>query len=276
MLKPQLAPEEWEKEIDAFARRLVAFGRMRRTVTTRVAVLRTFGREIGLSPGEVTEDVIINWASQKQWKPETRHSKYCTFRQFFHWYSVTHGIADPAADLPSVRRPIPPARPIPEEVLAEAIQRADDRMKLILRLAGSCGLRASEIAQVNRKDLCSDLFGPALAVNGKGGRIRIVPLPGNLAEDIEQRSDPLTGYLFPGQHDGHLSPGYISKLAAQFLPKTWTLHTLRHRCATQAYRVNNDLLTVQNLLGHADVSTTQRYVRTAESGMRTAVEAIAI
>ena len=59
---------------------------------------------------------------------------------------------------------------------------------------------------------------------------------------------------------GHLSPRYVGKLAAEVLPPTHTLHTLRHRFATNIYRASRDLYAVQRLLGHGSPSVTQRYV----------------
>lgn len=55
----------------------------------------------------------------------------------------------------------------------------------------------------------------------------------------------------------------ISQIGRRILPGTWTLHKLRHRYATKAYSAEHDLLTVRELLGHASVQTTIRYVKPA-------------
>ena len=82
------------------------------------------------------------------------------------------------------------------------------------------------------------------------------------------------GYAFPGADDGHLSPRWVGKIVAELLPGTATMHQLRHRFATRAYAVDRDVLTVQQLLGHASPATTQRYVVVPpEAGRRTVLAA---
>ena len=55
------------------------------------------------------------------------------------------------------------------------------------------------------------------------------------------------------------------------LPKPWTLHGLRHRFATAVYRATRDIIVVQQLLGHASVATTQRYLAFTDDSLRAAV-----
>lgn len=52
----------------------------------------------------------------------------------------------------------------------------------------------------------------------------------------------------------------VSQIGRRILPGTWTLHKLRHRYATKAYSAEHDLLTVRELLGHASLQTTVRYI----------------
>lgn len=85
------------------------------------------------------------------------------------------------------------------------------------------------------------------------------------------------GWLFPTK-DGanHLSAKYVGALVTKALPDRWTTHTLRHHFATSAYAGTGDLLAVQQLLGHSNVSTTQRYVAIPRDGLRRAVAAVEI
>ncbi|MDQ2740537.1 MAG: site-specific integrase, partial [Actinomycetota bacterium] len=58
-------------------------------------------------------------------------------------------------------------------------------------------------------------------------------------------------------------------------PDQWTMHSLRHRFASRAYAVDRDVLTVQDLLGHASPATTQRYVQLPDDAKRRLIEAVA-
>jgi integrase len=141
-------------------------------------------------------------------------------------------------------------------VYANALGIADPRTRTILRLAAELGMRRFEIAQINTRDLAEDLFGPTLRVHGKGHKVRILPIPTDLAKRIEEAA----GWLFPGNENGHLSARRVGELGRDALTEGWTLHTLRHRFATRAHRATADLLSVQRLLGHSSPATTQRYI----------------
>jgi site-specific recombinase XerD len=81
--------------------------------------------------------------------------------------------------------------------------------------------------------------------------------------------------VFPGQVNGHLTSGYVSKLVSDALPPGWTAHTLRHRFASVAYSADRDIRAVQELLGHASVATTQIYTAIPKDALRRAVNAAA-
>ena len=160
-------------------------------------------------------------------------------------------------------------RPTPERVYEAALRRSDDRVKLILRLAHDAGLRRAEIAVVHSEDLFEDLDGWSLRVHGKGRRERDVPLTPRLA--LELRSLP-SGWAFPGDDGGHLSPRWIGKLATTALPDEWTLHTLRHSFGSRVY-AHADLAVAQDALGHASPATTRIYVVVPNQRVRAAVMA---
>ena len=265
-------PTPWIEPIAEWELFLLAGGNSDSTVFGRTQHIRTFARACRANPDQVTEQMILQWSGTKKWKPETRHSYYVSFRNFFGFWSKRIGFADPAANLPSVRRIIPPPRPAPDAVVLKALSEISPREALILRLAAFMGLRCTEIAKVSAPDLVEDLFGPALVVHGKGGRTRTVPIPIHLHGDLVAEFKQSGFWLFPGNDNGHLSARWISKLGGCCLPQGWTMHTLRHRFATKAYRTDRDLVAVQRLLGHASIETTQRYVEPVDNAMRRAVE----
>lgn len=262
----------WAKALDQWELVLRAGGRSERTVETRIRHMRQVARGLTLEdPDMVTADGLLEWCGRQEWAAETRHAYYASIRGFFSWRARHRG-DDPSLVLPHVRRSRGAPRPVPAHVLGEALAAASGRDRLILSLAASAGLRASEIAQVHRDDLVDDLAGRSLLVRGKGGRVRAIPLPDWLATEVETACTcSRDGWAFPSKYGGHLSGAYVSKLGARALPATWSLHTLRHRFATAAYGADRDLLAVQRLLGHASVETTQRYAEPPHNALRRAI-----
>ncbi|WP_210580132.1 tyrosine-type recombinase/integrase [Actinomyces succiniciruminis] len=264
-------PERWLPAIDQFEVSLQAAGRRETTVSTRLRHIRQLARDMpDVDPADVAADQLLRWAAGHSWEPETRHSYYVSLRAFFGCLGVS---PSPADALPVISRPVPPPHPTPEQVYRGALARADERTRAILTLAGSAGLRRSEIVQVHADDLVPDLTGYSLVVHAKGGHDRVIPLTDELAALIRTRcaADP-DGWAFPSRTGGHISPRWAAKLAARMLPPGWTLHSLRHRFATVAYSQDRDILAVQRLLGHASVATTQRYTAPPSEAMRRAVE----
>lgn len=266
-------PAAWVVAIAEFLTALRAGGAPRSTITTRQSHLQRVARCLGGSPYEVSVDVLVAWCGRQDWAVETRRSYRGSLRAFYAW-AVAAGRTDsnPAAALPKVKPATPSPRPAPEIAYREALSRADDRGRLILRLAAECGLRRAEVAQVHTRDVIEDLEGWSLVVHGKGGRDRIVPLPEGLAVILRKRP---RGWVFPGQDDGHLSPRWVGKIVTRLLPGDSTMHQLRHRFATRAYSVDRDVFTVQELLGHASPATTRRYVMVPRESLRATVRAVA-
>ena len=268
-------PEGWTGPLTDWATNLRAAGFSERTVKTRSVQLRRIARELGRStPDQVQPQDLLEWAGHQDWAAATRHSYYTSLRVFFRWYYGPDALRkSPALALPRVTCPPGIPRPTLREVLDDGLQAASERVELILSLAACAGLRATEISQVHANDLVDDLEGFSLVVHGKGGRIRQVPLPTWLAFRVESACDQGKGWAFPSKYGGHISGARVSELGSQALPGRWTLHTLRHRFATLAYRADRDLLTVQRLLGHASVQTTQRYAEPPHNALRRAVRA---
>ncbi len=264
-------PEGWDLELEKWEHLLSASGSRQATIETRIGLVRTLARALKCPPGQVTAAMIIEWAGKKKIATETRHSYYQSIKAFFSWYAAAHHVDDPAAVLPMVHRKTPPARPTPEEVYEDALDGAPPRTRLILRLAGEVGLRASEIAQIQKGHLMKDLLGYSLSICGKGGKIRIVPIPHDIYVEMREQFN-LTGiWLFPGQKEGHLAGSWVGKLARRELRDGWTLHTLRHRFATKTYAASQDVLAVKELLGHESVDTTQRYIQSNAAVIRAAM-----
>ena len=197
-------------------------------------------------------------------------------RGFFRFLERTERAGNPA--LGAVRTPRLP-RPVPRPLAeAEAMAVIDSaatghatawiarRDRALLLLLYGCGLRIDEALRLDLDDAPN---GQSLRILGKGGKERVVPVLPVVAEAIEAYvgACPLLvpgGPLFVGARGGRLNPGVFQRqmrsLRARLgLPETATPHALRHSFATHLLQAGGDLRTIQELLGHASLSTTQRY-----------------
>lgn len=244
------------------------------TVRTRVDSMARVARGIRLPPREVTFEALTAWFTDQQWSLSTRKSMYQATRQFFEW-AVADGLVEtsPANEFRGVTVGPPAPRPLPEEALLEAFMACDQRTWLAIRLACDLGMRRAEVARVHISDLAQECDGWALYVTGKGSKTRRLPIPGELAAAVTRAcAQSENGYAFPGKTEGHLSAERIGRLVRSCLPPGWSMHSLRHRFATRAYNLGNDLISVQQLLGHSSVATTQRYVGVDHDKLRKIVE----
>jgi integrase/recombinase XerC len=158
-------------------------------------------------------------------------------------------------------------------VVADETQMHDEpwiaaRDAAVLSLLYGCGLRISEALGLAPSDIRPGAS--SLRITGKGGKTRIVPLLAVVTEAVEKYRK-LCPYhleegkpLFRGARGGPLQPAIIQrgmqKLRSAFgLPDTATPHALRHSFATHLLAGGGDLRTIQELLGHASLSTTQIY-----------------
>ena len=137
---------------------------------------------------------------------------------------------------------------------------------VVLLLYG-CGLRISEALELDKRDMPHD---GSLTVVGKGGKTRMVPVLPAVSEALDAYLSTcphvLTpdGPLFVGVRGGRLSPRVVQKRVQELrlalgLPRETTPHALRHSFATHLLSAGGDLRAIQELLGHASLSTTQRY-----------------
>ncbi len=140
----------------------------------------------------------------------------------------------------------------------------------VMALLYGCGLRIGEALALNRDDAAGLRANDVLRIAGKGGKERLAPVLAPVIEAIEAYLAACPhdrggdGPLFVGVRGGRLNPGVVQKQMRRLrdrlgLPDTATPHALRHSFASHLLSGGGDLRTIQELLGHASLSTTQRY-----------------
>ncbi|MEJ1978502.1 MAG: tyrosine recombinase XerC [Acetobacteraceae bacterium] len=207
----------------------------------------------------------------------TRARHLSAVRSFYRYLARRHGVTNPAPSLlgtPKVRPPIPKAlTPAEARGVAEDVGEVSDnpavqaRDAALFTLLYGCGLRIAEVLALDVRD--APRPGAALRVVGKGAKQRIVPVLPAVQQAVDawlalhpnrQPDAP----LFPGVRGKRLNAAVAQRTMAAYrvlngLPLHATPHALRHSFATHLLEGGADLRSIQELLGHASLSTTQRY-----------------
>lgn len=154
----------------------------------------------------------------------------------------------------------------------------------LMALLYGCGLRISEALALTPqawREARQDQSASVLRITGKGGKTRLVPLLPVVMESVEQYRQqvphPLVADqpMFRGLRGGPLNPGVVQRAmrvlrGALGLPDSATPHAMRHSFATHLLSNGGDLRTIQELLGHASLSTTQKYTAVDTQSLMTA------
>jgi len=200
-----------------------------------------------------------------------------TLRNFFRFLDRTGRASN--ATLGAVRAPRPKP-PIPKPLaVGDALDLIDAAATLsdtkwigrrdvaLFTMLYGCGLRIDEALSLRRAEAPKE---DSMVVTGKGRKQRVVPVLPAVREAIDAYlaecpfRPPPEGPLFLGARGGRLNPGVVQRQVRKLrgllgLPASATPHALRHSFATHLLGAGGDLRTIQELLGHASLSTTQRY-----------------
>jgi integrase/recombinase XerC len=198
--------------------------------------------------------------------------RLATLRSFFR-FMVRRGRArvNPAREVKTPRLPgrLPAHLPIDQSEALFRLPAGDDeagrRDRAILEVLYASGVRVAELSGLDVEDV--DLRDGSVRVLGKGRKERIVPLGGKAVEALRQYLGPREGSrgaLFRNARGGRLTVRSLHRVVrararAAGLAGRVTPHTLRHTFATHLLDAGADLRLIQELLGHARLSTTQRY-----------------
>lgn len=239
-----------------------------RTVEAYVAGVAKFAGHFGRSPDQLGPDHVRDF----QIHLVRRHASWSQFNQIVcalrFFYGITLGRPDAVPFIPFGKRP----KTLPAVLSTAEVARLLDaarpgRDRVMLQTAYACGLRLGELLHLTVGDIDSARM-VVLVRQGKGAKDRLVPLSPRLLGELRaywQMHRPRS-WLFPGTKAGRpLHPAAVQRLfqrarRAAGIDKPATLHTLRHSFATHLLEAGVDVVTVQKLLGHTDLSTTSHYL----------------
>jgi site-specific recombinase XerD len=251
---------------------------------------QTYGEQ--LDPARLVRQDVRAYKSDlltvRKLKPATVNRKLTSLGAFCRW-AVAEGLLDedPTAGVESVAQGRTPPRALDAADLNRLIRRAQQGGNLlhiaVVTVLAHTGLRASELCALEMDDVEMTRKNGTLTVRrGKGDVYREVPLNRearrSLREYLEARPANGSDHVFVGQRGLLTASGVwriVKKYARQAGLENASPHTLRHTFCTRLLReAEVDVVTVADLMGHADLRTTMRYTRPNQADREEAVEAL--
>jgi integrase/recombinase XerC len=242
-----------------------------------------------ITPAEVRAYLASRVQGERPLSPRSLSQALSAIRSFHNWLDRRMDLPNPSLALvrgPKVKPGVP--RPVTEdqafgliEEAASDLEREDwevARDSAVLTLLYGCGLRISEALSLT---LAHTPIQGTVRITGKGQKTRLVPVLPAVTEAIDQylATQPFKlnpdDALFRAKRGGAYSPRHAQALMQNLrgrlgLPDSATPHALRHAFATHLLGAGADLRAIQELLGHASLSTTQRYTDVDAAGLMAA------
>jgi integrase/recombinase XerC len=250
-----------------------------------------------VGPETVTEHIVnsdteylrsfLGNLSESNYSPATMARKIATLRSFCRWLE-RNGVIDSnpmtLIRTPRQKKKLPKA--INVEEVEQLLSAPNDKTLLgardraILETLYSTGIRVSELVGINFGDI--DETGQAIIIRGKGRKERIVPLGSHAMSAIDHYLQAMSSHnvtnetgepFFINKHNTRLSTRSVRRNVSKYLDKVGldpeiSPHTLRHSFATHLLDNGADLRSVQELLGHQSLSTTQIYTHLTTKRMK--------
>ena len=217
-----------------------------------------------------------------------RARKVASLKSFFKYLTLKAKLLDinPAAELesPKILKRLPRYLNVEEskQLLNSIDGQFSERDYAIITIFLNCGLRLSELGGIN----LNNIKGTSLNVIGKGDKERSVPLNQACIKALEayMKVRPVNGVkdrnaLFISERKQRISKESVQKIVKKYIkaagldPDRYSTHKLRHTAATLMYKYGHvDIRSLQELLGHESISTTQIYTHLDSNQLKTAVE----
>ncbi|MHA1206197.1 MAG: site-specific tyrosine recombinase/integron integrase [Candidatus Hodarchaeales archaeon] len=216
----------------------------------------------------------------KSYAPRSLHRKICSLKSFYKFLKKEAFISiNPAENIESPKIPKSLPKTISVDEAAQLLNAPKNlRDRAVLYLLYGTGMRVSELSDLNIENL--DLKNRLIRIiEGKGNKDRIIPLPDLIIPIIEKylharRDDIESSALILNRSGKRLTSRSIQRLVKKYKEqvnlqeKKVTPHTLRHAFATHLLANSVDIRVIQELLGHASLSTTQLYTHVSLAHLR--------
>lgn len=255
---------------------------------------QAFNREIGTVTAPDIEAILARWSASGL-AASTTGRKLSSLKQFLNFLQSEGDIKEnPAFNIRGPKR----GRPLPKILSEDDVERLFEaaemdespkglRQLCMLEILYAGGLRVTELVSLKHKSLTRG--DGCLMIKGKGGKERLVPLTETALETIDMwlgvREETLPkdidglkraeGFLFPSRGKlGHITREMFAlglkdlAIKAGLPPSKLSPHVLRHAFATHLLSRGADLRSVQTLLGHSDISTTQIYTHILDERLK--------
>jgi len=247
--------------------------------------LEQFSEQVKTTLDKVTESDVssfLSWLNIRHYANRSVSRKISTLREFYKFlYSEKVILHNPMAYIssPKSEKSLPKFLTVVEmeKMIATAQEMTDfrmQRMAVMMELMYACGLRISEL--VSLPENCINFDKKQILVKGKGGKERLIPIAtktvSNVLTYLQFRGEFVKGWrkpvwLFPSKvsKSGHITRSAFFKdikkvaIMSGIAPEKVSPHVLRHSFATHLLQRGADLRSVQKMLGHESITTTEIY-----------------
>jgi len=231
-----------------------------------------------------------SWLSEKAMAgilPDSRARSIAGVRNFFHFMDKIGVMNNASIDIlgsPKKAKKLP--RPINKDIIFSILDMAEENAKddwvgkrdrAIFTLLYACGLRISEALNLNYEDISEN--SDTLIIRGKGNKERVVPLL-KIAKESIFAYEKLCPFnfekgkaIFVGKRGDRINPGVVERNLREIrymlgLPNSVTPHAFRHSFASHILADGADLKSIQDILGHSSLQTTQKYTKIDEEQLK--------
>ena len=218
----------------------------------------------------------IQYLSKQGYAPKSIARKISVLRDFFKFlYSEKEIDTNPAANIKGPKLPKSLPKFLSSEEIINLIEKAPPKLSIMLEICYACGLRVNELVSMPLN--CINFDKKQIFIKGKGSKERIIPIASQTVSNILHyinnirpgllKNNRESFWMWPSKHSksGHTTISAffqsLKKLATKngIPPQKISPHIIRHSFATDLLNNNADLRSVQKMLGHEDISTTEIY-----------------